>query len=143
MALHVIDEKEILGVVINAGDTSELMLRHHEVDALLSGMAIPLAAYSSESHEDAASEALVAESGAPPPPEFIAALEARVAALPAVLGYELTRSFDTEHDLESHLTLHLAVAGGDVDRVDIVAAILDGIKDALPPPGYIDIVFDD
>lgn len=143
MAVHVMSGDEVFGVVINAGDASELVLRPHEVSALLSGRVIPLESHSKGSSEAAAAGSPVGQDDGVPPPEFVAALESQIAAFPVVLSYELTRTTDSEGDSEPHLTLHLRLAPGDVDTGEIVAAILEGIQDVLPPPGYIDIAVDD
>ncbi len=141
MAVNAIDETTVLGVVINAGDPSELMLRRAEVGAILQRRPIPLVGYVSGIPASSEGDVLHAEPN--PPPALVAALEACIARIPAIEHFEIRRVFDAERDTEPHLALHLSLSTPDVDRGELVGRIIEEIQDKLPPPGYIDILFED
>ena len=143
MTATVIDDEQVLGVVINAGEASELTLRRSEVGALLHGTAIPLVGYVAAIPGGAEGDTLEGISDAPPPKVLVDMIARCVAELPEISAFALRRTLNPERDLEPHLALHLKLASADADRGDLVATILDAIKDLLPPPGYIDIIFDD
>jgi hypothetical protein len=85
---------------------------------------------------------LVAEPSDPPPPELVSALERVLANIPEIASYKLERTFNPERDREPHLTLTLR-SGNTVSREPIAERIMGEIADALPPPGYIDILFEE
>lgn len=143
MTLGVIDDEQVLGVVINAGDSSELMLRRSEVGSLLHGKAIPLVGYVADIASGDSEQTIEAESDAEAHAELRRLISECLAPLPAVTGFELKRTFNPERDTEPHLTLRLATSDATLDRAELVATILDRIREKLPPPGYIDILFDE
>jgi hypothetical protein len=141
MASGTLDE-HVHGVVIDAGAEHELVLSADEVRQLVAGQAIPLVGYVAAIPDDH-ERTLVAEPGAPPPPELSAALERCLGELPDLTGYDLLRTFNPERDLEPHPTLKLKVRSGQVDHQHLAKHVFNAIGPHLPPPGYIDIVFDD
>jgi|SoiMethySBSTD1v2_1073268.scaffolds.fasta_scaffold00354_37 type III secretion system (T3SS) SseB-like protein len=142
MALEVIDEVNVVGLVINAIDSSELFLQRNELGSICAGQPLPLVGYVREIPVGDDERTLVAEPGDPPPPELIAAIEQCVAAEPELTSYVLERTFNPERDVEPHPTLRLRTTGA-VDRPGITARLIAAIEDKLPPPGYVDIVFDE
>jgi hypothetical protein len=142
MTLSVIDEETVFGLVFNAMSGSELVLRRDEAASIAQGKAVPLVGYVQEIPPQEFEETLVAE-GDPPPEELVQAIERCVAGIDGIKGYRLERTFNAERDLEPHLTLTLGTDPGDLDFADISRRVVAEIEDKLPPPGYIDILFDE
>jgi len=141
MASGTLDE-QVQGVVIDAGAESELVLSASEVRQLVTGQAIPLVGYVAAIPDDH-ERTVVAEPGTPPPAALTAALEHCVRELAELSGYELLRTFNPERDLEPHPTLKLKTRSSDVDHQHLAKHVFNAIGPHLPPPGYIDIVFED
>ena len=57
-------------------------------------------------------------------------------------GYALLRTFNAERDLEPHPTLKLATKATEGELSGIANQMIEAIGKHLPPPGYIDIVFE-
>ena len=142
MALEVVDDEHVLGLVLNAGTEYELALRRPELASLTNGKAIPLVGYVAHLEPDEGETTLIAEGGEPPAPALIAAIEACLTELPQVAGYALLRTFNAERDLEPHPTLKLATRVDESELQAIAGKMIEAIGKHLPPPGYIDIVFD-
>lgn len=143
MALSVIDDSNVLGLVVNPMHDTELLLRRDELASILKSKAVPLVGYVSEIPQQSFEQTLIAEPGDPPPPELVEALDRCVAELPALREYSLSRTFNAERDLEPHLTLKLRTVGHEDDLAAIARHVVSAIEDKLPPPGYIDVVFDE
>jgi hypothetical protein len=141
MALDVIDERRVLGLVINAMQPSELVLRREEVGSIAAGRAVPLVGYVRGIPEEEADRTLVAES-VDAPPALVRAVEQALASEPDVSGFRLQRTFNPDRDLEPHLTLSLQVRRADLEHETISRRIVEAIQEELPPPGYIDVVFE-
>ena len=142
MALEVVDDEHVLGLVLNAGSDFELALRREELASITNGKAIPLVGYVAALEPDESEETLIAEGGEPPSPALTAAIEGCLLDLPKVAGYALLRTFNAERDLEPHPTLKLATRADESELSDIARQMIDAIGQHLPPPGYIDIVFE-
>ena len=142
MALEVVDDEHVLGLVLNAGTEYELALRRAELASLTNGKAIPLVGYVANLEPDEGETTLIAEGGEPPAPGLIAAIEACLAELPQVESYTLLRTFNAERDLEPHPTLKLSTRVDERELQGIAGTMIEAIGKHLPPPGYIDIVFD-
>ena len=142
MALDVIDEKRVLGLVLNPGHTSELLLTRRELASIVQNQPLPLVGYVKEIPESANRETLVAEPGDPLPDALVQALADSLSQLPQIASYRLERSFNRERDLEPHPTVVLRLNEPDADRAGIAARIVTAVQAHLPPPGYIDILFD-
>ena len=142
MALEVVDDEHVLGLVLNAGTEYELALRRPELASLTNGKAIPLVGYVANLEPDEGETTLIAEGGEPPSPALTEAIEACLTELPQVAGYELLRTFNAERDLEPHPTLKLATRVDEHELQAIAGKMIEAIAKHLPPPGYIDIVFD-
>lgn len=140
MALQVMDDEEVLGLVINPMDDTELVLRRSEVASIAQNQAIPLVGYVENIPDHGSENTLLAEPADPPPPELVTALEAVLAELPDIERYTLQRTFNAERDLEPHLTLTLHTRRA-VEREALAGRIVAAIQDKLPPPGYIDVLF--
>ncbi len=140
MASGTLDEN-VQGVVIDAGAESELVLTAAEVRQLVAGQAIPLVGYVAAIPDDH-DRTLIAEPGAPPSTELIAALERCVSELPELAGYELMRTFNPERDLEPHPTIKLKTNAAAIDHQHLAKHVFNAVGPHLPPPGYVDIVFD-
>lgn len=141
MAAGTLDEN-VRGVVIDAGAESELVLTAAEVQKLATGQAIPLVGYVAAIPDDH-DKTLVAEPGTAPAPELVAALEQCVAELGELRGYELLRTFNPERDLEPHPTIKLLTVSGKVDHSHLAKHVFNAVGPHLPPPGYVDIVFEE
>lgn len=142
MALEVVDDEHVRGLVLNAGSDYELALRREELSSLTNGKAIPLVGYVAALAPDDDEETLIAEGGQPPSPALTRAIEHCLAELPQVQGYTLLRTFNAERDLEPHPTLKLATTAAESELPDMARQVIAAIGSHLPPPGYIDIVFD-
>lgn len=144
LGLAVVDDERIGGLVLNPFDATELVLRRHEIGAIAQGKALPLVGYVAEIPLGQDEERLIAEMDGPPPSEVIEAIETVVGAMPAKPSYSLHRTFNPERDLEPHFTLNVLLGdASDVDRSELGGRLAEALDGRLPPPHYIDIVFDD
>ena len=141
MAAGTLDEN-VRGLVIDAGADSELVLTAAEVQKLATGQAIPLVGYVAAIPDDH-DKTLIAEPGTPPAAELVAALERCVAELNELRGYELLRTYNPERDLEPHPTIKLLTVSGSVDHNHLAKHVFNAVGPHLPPPGYVDIVFEE
>ncbi len=141
MALQVIDEDEVVGVVFDAGQSEDLCLSRRELASIVQGKAIPLVGYVQDIPDAAEERTLVAEPAEPPPEGLVRELDACISEL-GLESYQLRRTFNAERDLEPHWTL-LLKSPADTDHQAIVKQIIHRIEDKLPEPGYIDILFED
>jgi hypothetical protein len=142
LSLGVIDEESVFGLVLDAGQASELLLRRTELASIVAGRAVPLVGYLADLPPLDDEQVLLAEPSDPPPPAFVSALERCLAETPEITTHRLARTFNPERDLEPHLTLRLGSADG-ADRRALAARVIGAVGEFVPPPGYIDIVFDD
>jgi len=142
MALEVIDEERVLGLVIDAGAESELCLTRAELASILAGRALPLMAYVGNIPEEEKARTLLAEAGEPPPAELLQALLSWAEKTPAALSHRLDRTFNPDRDLEPHLTLTLRVAPG-ANRSELFSEVTQALEGKLPPPGYLDVLFEE
>jgi len=114
-----------------------------EVRQLVAGQAIPLVGYVAAIPNDH-ERTLVAEAGDPPPAALTAALDVCLKELSGeLLAYELLRTFNPERDLEPHPTIKLRPRPGKVDHQHLARHVFTAVSPHLPPPGYVDIVFED
>ncbi|MCC6217175.1 MAG: SseB family protein [Polyangiaceae bacterium] len=141
MALETLDDERVVGVVLDALTPAELLLRQHEVASLVAGRAIPLVGYVHDIPEQEFEKTIVAEAGDPPPPGFVAAVERAVRAESAVRSYRLDRTFNPDRDVEPHPTLTLRIRSG-TDEPALAQRLIAGLGEEVPPPGYIDILFE-
>src|SRR5207247_2414871 len=100
LALEVVDEKKVYGLVIDPFQETELSLRRAEIAALAQGTPIPLVGYVTEIPIEPDERVLVAELDRPPSSELIAAIERALGGDPDVAGYSLRQTFNAERDLE-------------------------------------------
>jgi hypothetical protein len=142
LALGIIDDESVVGLVLDAGQPSELMLRRAELASIVAGQPLPLVGYLADLPPLDDEQILLAEPSDPPPPAFVSALERCLAETPEVTEHRLARTFNPERDLEPHLTLRLT-APESADRRAIAQRVIGAVGELVPPPGYIDIVFDD
>ncbi len=142
LALQIVDEEHVVGVVVNPMHDSELMLRRTEVGSIAQGRPVPLVGYVRQIPLQDFEETLVAEGADPPPEALVSAVERCVASLDEIIGYEILSTFNADRDLEPHLTLTIRPAGGQIDFESVTHRLIDELGDLVPAPGYIDIVFD-
>ena len=142
LALELVDEKTIVGLVIDAGHASELVLRRAELASIVRGAPVPLVGYVADIPLEDDEQTLVAEPGDPPPAALTELVARCVGELPAITSHRLVRTFNPERDLEPHLTLELAVSG-EADRRALAQRIVATVANLIPPPGYLDVVFSD
>jgi hypothetical protein len=143
LALALVDDERVGGVLLNPFDETELLLRRHELASIAQGRPVPLVGYVGDIPLGEDEQRLVAEMDGPPPLEILQAIEQVLGATEGAPTYALRRTFNAERDLEPHLTLNVLSGSAEPDRAavaDRLASVLDGL---LPPPGYIDILFDD
>jgi hypothetical protein len=140
MAAGTLDDN-VQGVVIDAGADSELVLTASETRLLVSGQAIPLVGYVGAIPDDH-ERTVVAEGASSPTPELAAALERCLTELPDLERYELLRTYNPERDLEPHPTLKLFTRSAAVDHQHLAKHVFAAVSPHLPPPGYVDIVFE-
>lgn len=141
MALQVVDEERVVGLVLNPLDESELLLSRRELASLAQNTAVPLVNYVRDIPELEDEQTLVAELEGPPPRELTQALDALVAECGTIESYVLQQTFNAERDLEPHLTLQVKTRG-DVEIQALSRRIVERIEGKVPEPGYIDILFD-
>lgn len=143
MALQVIDDEEVFGLVLNAGMDEELLLRRDEVASLSRGQALPLVGYVAEipPNPDEASEAV--EGAEPLPAAMLEALESAVAAQADLASADAVVTFNPERDREPHPTITLSLSRHGVDRESLADAVMDLVSPHVPAPGYVDILFRD
>lgn len=145
MALDVVDDQNVVGLVLDPGSDDELVLRRFELMHIARGQAVPLVGYVRELPPDSdsagAPRTLVAEAGDAPPPELDAAI---AACLDSAGAHRLERTFNPDRDLEPHLTLTLTISSslGDSERNDLLERIGRAVEGKVPPPGYLDILFE-
>lgn len=139
MALNVIDEKDVSGLVIDAGSDSELCLTRDELSSILAGRAIPLIGYVGDIPDDERAKTLIAETG-PLPDALLERLASWAHGVPEVRSHKLERTFNADRDLEPHLSLTLEV-GPDADRRQLFEGVTQALEGSLPPPGYLDVLF--
>jgi hypothetical protein len=143
MALEVVDERNVVGLIVNPLDESELVLNRIELGSIARGQALPLVGYVDGIPGDDMERTLVAEAGEPPPPALLAALDHCLADLDDVVGHSLARTFNPDRDLEPHLTLTLLLRPQAADRGALARSVVEAIEHELPPPGYIDVLFEE
>ena len=129
---------------MHAGSDDELVLRRFELMHISRGQAVPLVGYVRELPPDSNTPArtLVAEPGDPPPADLRAAVADSVEPATA---YRLDRTFNPDRDLEPHLTLTLTVPASlpEPERHALLDRIGHAVEGKVPPPGYLDILFED
>jgi hypothetical protein len=140
LALQLIDDTRVVGLVLNPGDESEVFLTRVEAASIAGGKAIPLVGYVQELANPDGPPPLIAELDGPLPSELLQPIEAWVNRC-QFAGYKLQQTFDADRDLEPHLTLRVHADGKAVDP-SVVAPLLAELEGKIPAPGYIDVVFD-
>jgi hypothetical protein len=142
MARDVIDGEHVFGAVIDAGSDSELCLTREEISSILAGRALPLLSYVAQIPADERERTLFAEAAEPHPPDLLDALERFAAANPEVVSHRLDSTFNPDRDLEPHLSLLLRVKPG-ADREALFRNVTGTLEGHIPPPGYLDVLFED
>ncbi|MFO0567255.1 MAG: hypothetical protein U0263_16475 [Polyangiaceae bacterium] len=142
IAHQVVDDERVLALVINAGHETELLLHRHEIGSIAQGRALPLVGYVRDIPLQDFEKTLIAETDEPPPADFVQKVEACLDELGTVASYEVLSTFNADRDLEPHLTLSLKPKSRDIDFEALTRRLMDAVADVVPPPGYLDIVFD-
>lgn len=142
MSLDAVDESTVFGLVLNPGDDSELFLRRSELASIVAGQPLPLVGYLGDLPPLDDERILVAE-GTGLEAELERDIETCLASLPGVAGHRVERTFNPERDLEPHPTLTIALRDDDADRRAIAQAVIECVGERLPPPGYLDILFEE
>ncbi|MBM4364404.1 MAG: hypothetical protein FJ104_17130, partial [Deltaproteobacteria bacterium] len=143
LGASILEDARVAGMILNPFDDGELLLRRHEVASLAAGKPLPLVGYVEALPLDEDESRLVAEMDGPPPAEVTAAIEQVLAGTSGAIGHRLYRTMNPERDLEPHLTLNVLVEDDDLDRGALATRLAAALDGKLPPPGYIDIVFND
>mgnify|MGYP001159097975 CR=1 FL=1 len=142
IAHQVVDDERVLALVITAGHETELLLHRHEIGSIAQGRALPLVGYVRAIPLQDFEKTLIAETDEPPPADFVQKVEACLDELGTVASYEVLSTFNADRDLEPHLTLSLKPKSRDIDFEGLTRRLMDAVADVVPPPGYLDIVFD-
>jgi hypothetical protein len=142
LALQIIDEENVMALIVNASHDTELMLQRHEVASMAQGRALPLVGYVRDIPMQDFEKTLIAETDQAPPKEFLDAVENCLADLGSIERYEVISTFNADRDLEPHLTLSLRPKSRSIDFEEVTQQIIEAVRDFVPPPGYVDIVFD-
>jgi hypothetical protein len=142
VALEIVDGERVAGLLVNPFHDSELILQRHELASIAQAKPIPLVGYVSDIPFADNEERLIAKLESPPPETMVAAIDDVLSRLPDAPSYELHRTFSPERDLEPHFTLNLVHSATEPNAalVQEIGAALEG---KVPPPGYIDIVWND
>jgi hypothetical protein len=143
LAVAILEDDRVQGMLVNPFDDSELVLRRHELASIAQGRPLPLVGYVAEIPLGEDEQRLVAKMDGPPPSEIVGAVEKVLAEHGGTRGYGLHRTFNPERDLEPHLTLNVLSGDAPLDRGALAGHIAAELEGKLPPPGYIDILFDD
>jgi hypothetical protein len=141
VALELIDETTVVGLLINPGDETELFLSRAEVASIVQSRAIPLVGYVQDIPPHSDEKTLIAELSEPLPPALVRIVESWSRA-PGIAGYELQQTFNAERDLEPHLTLRVKLSDPTLDTAALSKPLLAALEGKLPPPGYLDVLFD-
>lgn len=142
LAQQIVDEESVMALIINAGHETELMLHRHEIASIARGRALPLVGYVRDIPVQDFEKTLIAEADAPPPKAFLTALERCLEELGNIERYEVLSTFNADRDIEPHLTLSLRPKTRSIDFEQVTEQLIDALRDLVPPPGYVDIVFD-
>lgn len=142
LALQIVDEESVMALIVNAGHDTELMLQRHEIASLAQGRALPLVGYVRDIPVQDFEKTLIAETDQPPPRAFLDAVESCLADLGSIERYEVLSTFNADRDIEPHLTLSLRPKARSIDFEQVTQQIIAAVRDHVPPPGYVDIVFD-
>lgn len=141
VALEIVDGARVEGLLVNPFHDSELILKRHELASIVQRKALPLVGYVAEIPLAEGEERLIAKLDGPVPQSILDAVEEVLGRRVEPPRYGLHRTFSPERDLEPHLTLNLVTAGAPDPGLALeLGAALEG---KLPPPGYIDIVWND
>jgi hypothetical protein len=140
MALDVVDDQNVVGLVLDPGSDAELVLRRFELMHIARGQAVPLVGYVRELPPDPMVATLIAEAGDPPPAELSRAI---AGCLDETTRHRLERTFNPDRDLEPHFTLTLSTALPDGERQELLVHIGRAVEGKVPPPGYLDILFEE
>jgi hypothetical protein len=135
-------ERDGMPLVIDAFQPWALELSADEARAIAKGEAVPLVGYAAQTPVQAGETFMTGQPATPPPPELVRSLKAFVAAHAAVAGYDLVQVFNPERDLAPHLLLNLRTKGRGADPEALVRDVQEAVREKVPPPGYLDIVFD-
>jgi len=142
MSLDAVDEQTVFGLVLNPGADSELFLRRSELASILAGQPLPLVGYLADLPPLEDERILVAE-GSGLTSELAAEVARCLGAQKGVASHRVERTFNPERDLEPHPTLTIVLSDDSADRQAIAQAVIASIGERLPPPGYLDILFED
>lgn len=142
VALEIVDGERVAGLLVNPFHESELVLQRHELASIAQAKPIPLVGYVSDIPFSEDEERLIAKLEDPPPEAMLAVIDDVLSRSPDAPSYGLHRTFSPERDLEPHFTLNLIHSGTEPNTALIqeIGAALEG---KVPPPGYIDIVWND
>lgn len=142
LAAQIVDEENVMALIINAGHESELVLHRQEIASIAKGRALPLVGYVRDIPLQDFEKTLIAEAEAPPPKALVEALESCLRELGSIERYEVLSTFNADRDIEPHMTLSLRPKSRSIDFERVTEQLIEAIKDLVPPPGYVDIVFD-
>ncbi len=142
MALDVLDNEDVRGLVFNPGHASELVLRRSELASLVNGTAIPLVGYVGEFLPSDEEGTIVADGAAAPPPAFEHRIQQVVQRFSSLSGYALSFCFNAERDLEPHWVLRIVLQDASADRQEISRNLFESVEGVVPAPGYFDVVFE-
>jgi hypothetical protein len=130
------------GIIFDVGQESELAMTSAEMLSLMRGEPIPLVSYASRRPATGTEQIHVGEPAVPPPAALTAAIARVLDRVKEVKSYRLIQVFIPERDVMSHLMLDIVGDLPESQQREISAQIgtaTEGTR--LPPPGYLDVVF--
>lgn len=143
MAIGICDDQRVRGMLVNPFDDTELVLLRHELSSIAQGKAVPLVGYVADIPVGDDEQRLIADMGGPPPEEIVTSVNRVLAETSAGLQCGIHKTFNPERDIEPHFTLNVITEGRAVDRHALAQRLGAALDGKLPPPGYVDILFDD
>jgi len=127
-------------LVINPFHDSMLELQREEVLGLVKNEPIPLKHYLVGLPVQEDEKSMVGAPANKPSRELVDTILGYVLSHSDLSGYDLFQMFNEERDVEAHLGLNIYSKSGKYDE-EISNEIQLAIHGKLPPPGYIDILF--
>jgi hypothetical protein len=143
VALELVDGEHVVGLLIDPMAETELMLQRHEIASLAQGKALPLVGYVAQIPPSPDEKTLIAELDEPPPASILAAIEDVIGRAEHKPVWKLKRTFNAERDLEPHWTLTFGGSEVTDELLALSEEVANALEGKLPPPGYIDVLFDE
>jgi hypothetical protein len=130
------------GIVFDLGLDTQLVLSSDEVLSLAAGTAIPITDLAGQQPARGDEQMYVGEP-AESSEQLVSQIQQILGREPHVTGSHLYQVFIPERDVMPHLLLSLTSPAADATREEIGIRVSDAVAQLdVPPPGYIDVMFD-